>query len=251
MTLEVNARVKSPMLHHHPPPTTTMTAANETNINQRTLLNHIRSLVRAEQSLTTALSSTEALLHRPSSSFIPNNSTTPLLPLPAKSQVSTILAIASSYSTKTSAPPTWASNLPVVGFTTPNPLPHQLRGGALGAMQLKLAREELRVKKEMAHAEKERKMEQKATDVIEKTNESGEDETVEERGSTKRKHEEEQEPTRALSAKKNEMMERQKRESADVAAAAASMDKKSRTNTNTVVDMNLSDSSSEESDDED
>jgi hypothetical protein len=36
----------------------------------------------------------------------------------------------------------WNPNLPVIGFATPNPLPHQLRGGALGAMQLKLAREE-------------------------------------------------------------------------------------------------------------
>ena len=51
-----------------------------------------------------------------------------------------ILAMARNWSSKTSAPAGWDPQLaPVMGFATPNPLPHQLRGGALAALQLELA----------------------------------------------------------------------------------------------------------------
>ena len=67
----------------------------------------------------------------------------PLLPTPRTVEEDpTILAVARAYAHRTSAPPMWDPALPVIGFATPNPLPHQLRGGALGAMQRKLAREE-------------------------------------------------------------------------------------------------------------
>jgi hypothetical protein len=54
----------------------------------------------------------------------------------------------------------WDPSLPVIGFATPNPLPHQLRGGALGAMQLKLAREEKkrRIQQRLQREEKERQI---------------------------------------------------------------------------------------------
>jgi hypothetical protein len=48
-----------------------------------------------------------------------------------------------------------------VGFATPNPLPHQLRGGALGAMQLRLAREEKKRKRKEVLVEEQRQREQR------------------------------------------------------------------------------------------
>jgi hypothetical protein len=42
-----------------------------------------------------------------------------------------------------------------VGFATPNPLPHQLRGGALGTLQLEQARDSKRKRKEQELKEKE------------------------------------------------------------------------------------------------
>ena len=112
------------------------------------LLHHVRTLVEAEAALTDALEKTTPLLssqyyNSVSSSILSSQSDPPLLPTPRNiEEVKTVLAVARAYSLRTSAPPMWNPNLPVIGFATPNPLPHQLRGGALGAMQLKLAREE-------------------------------------------------------------------------------------------------------------
>lgn len=212
----------------------TMTASKTSNSTDQTPLQYIRSLVHAEKSLTLALTTTKPLLNRPCSSILNDNST-PLLPLPLKSQVDTILALASTYSTRTSAPPNWNSNLPVVGFATPNPLPHQLRGGALGGMQLKLARQELRAK-ELARVEREKRKQQQ--EIVKDVEEVQEVDMAE-----KRKREDD-EPAKATSAKKNEMIERQKRQSEQVI-----LDKSTSVNKE-VVDMNLSDSSSDESDDD-
>ncbi len=46
----------------------------------------------------------------------------------------------------------WNPAAPVVGFRTPNPLPHQLRGGALAALQLERARQTERLRKRKAEA---------------------------------------------------------------------------------------------------
>jgi hypothetical protein len=51
-------------------------------------------------------------------------------------QVKEILAYARTLSTRTSAPCGWNPSLPLIGFATPNPLPHQIRGGCLGVLQL-------------------------------------------------------------------------------------------------------------------
>jgi hypothetical protein len=104
-----------------------------TNSTQTSLLSCAQSLVKLELSLTNSLSSTKQLLD---------------LPTPrSMEQVNTILSLASTYSTRTSAPPGWNPNLPVIHFSTPNPLPHQLRQGALGAMELNLVKEERLAKK--------------------------------------------------------------------------------------------------------
>jgi hypothetical protein len=147
-----------------------------------TFLDHIRALVEAEQGLTEALEQTLPLLsphsnnlaachnslHHSSSSVIPPSSSSqrgvepPLLPAPRSSaDIPTILAVARAYSLRTSAPPAWNTNLPVVGFATPNPLPHQLRGGALGAMQLTLAREEKKRRRKELLAEEQREREKR------------------------------------------------------------------------------------------
>jgi hypothetical protein len=57
-------------------------------------------------------------------------------------QVKEILAYARTLSTRTSAPCGWNPSLPLIGFATPNPLPHQIRGGCLGVMQLQQAKQE-------------------------------------------------------------------------------------------------------------
>jgi hypothetical protein len=65
-------------------------------------------------------------------------------------EVEHVLHVARNIASRTSAPAGWNPQAPVIGFATPNPLPHQLRGGSLGALQLELAKaqvEEERVSK--------------------------------------------------------------------------------------------------------
>ncbi len=108
------------------------------------LISCIQSLVQQEESLTRALSIIKPLLS---------------LPTPTTNeQAQTILALARTYSTRTSAPPGWNPTLPVAHFATPSPYPHQLRGGALGALQLTLVREErMRKKRKIMEEEEEKK----------------------------------------------------------------------------------------------
>jgi hypothetical protein len=54
-------------------------------------------------------------------------------------QVEEILCLARTYAQRTSAPPGWIATAPVLNFSTPSPLPHQLRNGALAALQLQRA----------------------------------------------------------------------------------------------------------------
>ena len=103
------------------------------NNNTDLLLQTVQSLVEQEQKLTTLLEKHKPLLTLPTPKTL--------------SDVDEILALARTYSTRTSAPPGWNPSLPVVHFATPNPLPHQLRQGALGAMQLKLVRDERKLKR--------------------------------------------------------------------------------------------------------
>lgn len=221
-----------------------MTAAPESTEPKPTLLTHIRSLVEAEAGLTSALSQTHPLLNRSNhSSVLSSQSAPPLLPTPQSSdEVATILAVARAYSLRTSAPPMWNPNLPVVGFATPNPLPHQLRGGALGGMQLQLAKEaKIRKNKELVERrEKERrdKLEAEEAKVKAEIDEMEVDEEHE--AGEKRKREE---PAKATSAKKNEMLERQRRQLANVPSGNGEKNK-------VVTSMNLSDSSSEEESDD-
>lgn len=74
-------------------------------------------------------------------------------PLPSNlREAEHILAIARNLGSRTAAPAGWNPVAPVIGFSTPNPMPHMLRGGALAALQLKHA------KKSDADKQKKRKL---------------------------------------------------------------------------------------------
>jgi Vitamin-D-receptor interacting Mediator subunit 4 len=78
-------------------------------------------------------------------------------------QVHDILCVARSYANRTSAPPGWIPTAPVLNFSTPNPLPHQLRHGALAALQLQRALQQQQAEAEAAAVRK-RKIQQAAVE---------------------------------------------------------------------------------------
>jgi len=220
-----------------------------------TLLNHVRSLVEAERALTDAIEQSTPLLQQNtmSSSTLSSQSDPPLLPTPRNiEEVKTILAVARTYSLRTSAPPMWNPNLPVIGFATPNPLPHQLRGGALGAMQLKMAREEKNRKtKDAADNLRERERKEKMAVEEEAITQKESETAMDIDEATKAGQVKSTTPAegKALDPKKEEMIGKQKRRMEQVAAngqkkqtTAEMQAKKAATN------MNLSDSSSSEED---
>ena len=83
-----------------------------------------------------------------------------------------VLAVARNFSGRTSAPAGWNPNAPVIGFSTPNPLPHQLRGGALAALELQRARQAERDKKRkrLEELEEQNKEKEKQKTEEEETN---------------------------------------------------------------------------------
>lgn len=99
----------------------------------RSLLDSMQALIQCERDLTDALEKAEP--------WLSSSTTTPVRPLPSSmAEVEQVLAMARNLSARTSAPAGWNPQAPVTGFATPNPLPHQLRGGALGTLQLERAR---------------------------------------------------------------------------------------------------------------
>lgn len=236
------------------------------------LLDHVRTLVEAEQGLTEALEKCLPLLSNnnqtSTSSGIHSSSQQvehPLLPTPRSAdEVPAILAVARAYSLRTSAPPMWNPNLPVVGFATPNPLPHQLRGGALGALQLKMAREErnkrgLELLERQREKDRRRKLEEEDDAMKKEKDEDMMDvEKNEEDGNTttsaKRKR---QDDEKEVTSAKKDIMERQMKEKRETEASAQREQKQSRQQQKQTkeeyekkkeaANMNLSDSSSSSS----
>ena len=104
-----------------------------------TLLDHVRRLVEAEQGLTEALEKSLPLLPHHNNhhqSFSSQQAEPPLLPTPRNAEeVPTILAVARAYSLRTSAPPMWNPQLPVIGFATPNPLPQSVQPRSAGVSE--------------------------------------------------------------------------------------------------------------------
>jgi thiamine pyrophosphate-dependent acetolactate synthase large subunit-like protein len=116
------------------------------------LLEKTQAMIEVERLLTITLekvepwlksnNNTQSLYGTSSRNYF-NHNAVRVRPIPTTmEEVDEILAIARNLSTRTSAPAGWNPNAPVVGFSTPNPLPHQLRGGALAALELQRARQQ-------------------------------------------------------------------------------------------------------------
>jgi len=121
------------------------------------LLITAQALVDVEQSLTATLEKVVPwLLSATTTNIDPDRPR--VRPTPQTIvQVHSILAAARNLASRTSAPAAWNPAAPVVGFSTPNPLPHQLRGGALAALQLERARQAERTRKRQRVQEDEEK----------------------------------------------------------------------------------------------
>jgi hypothetical protein len=121
--------------------------ATDTNTEKAALLKKAQAMIELERSLTATIEKVEPWL--PNCNAASNTSSRPRVrPLPTSmEQVDVILAVARNWAARTSAPAGWNPAAPVMGFTTPNPMPHQLRGGALAGMQLERARQGERDKK--------------------------------------------------------------------------------------------------------
>jgi len=118
------------------------------------MLSAVARLSEAERRLTQVLDKT--------SRYLPNSTDPLLLPTPqSMEEVTTVLAVARTYADRTSAPSGWNPNVPIFGFVTPNPLPHQLRGGQLAALQLQQAQEERERKRKAVREEQEKKKKNK------------------------------------------------------------------------------------------
>jgi hypothetical protein len=112
-----------------------MTTSNDNNME---LLNKVHAMMEVEARLTKKLEEVEPWL--PSAAHQSNPSHPRVRPIPTTmEQVTHVLALARTLAARTSAPAGWNPSAPVVGFSTPSPMPHHLRGGALAALQLQRA----------------------------------------------------------------------------------------------------------------
>lgn len=127
------------------------------------VLQRTQALIKAERSLTATIEKVEPWLvsNTRQKSAIGDHMHTRVRPIPSTmEEVHQVLAVSRNFASRTSAPAGWNPAAPVVGFSTPNPLPHQLRGGALAALQLERARQAESDKKRRRMEEEE--LEQKA-----------------------------------------------------------------------------------------
>ena len=124
---------------------------------EESLLDRVQTLVELERSLTDAMEKAEPWLLGGRARPLPTS----------MEDVHKILNVARNLAPRTSAPVGWNPQAPVIGFTTPNPMPHQLRGGSLGALQLEMARKH---QKEAKQEQLERKRERE--EAKKKENES-------------------------------------------------------------------------------
>jgi hypothetical protein len=110
-------------------------------------LRKVQMIMQIETSLTQVMEKVEPwLVHSNVNSA--TSSLPRVRPIPTNmKETNSILAVARNLSARTSAPAGWNPSAPVMGFSTPNPLPHQLRGGALAALQWERARQAEQEKK--------------------------------------------------------------------------------------------------------
>lgn len=207
---------------------------NQTKSSNAALLERTQSLILAERTLTATIEKVEPWLvsNTLKKSALTSHMGTRVRPIPrTMEEVHQILAVGRNLATR-SAPSGWNSSAPVVGFNTPNPLPHQLRGGTLAALQLDRARK----------AENDKKRQREEAEVVVQQ--------------AAKKREEEEEVLQAKTEKQEEKIQQQK----EVPSQQLSRPQLRRVTSNppvpsTDTNMRLSSSSEEESssdeDDED
>jgi Vitamin-D-receptor interacting Mediator subunit 4 len=124
------------------------------------LLSKTREVIQIEKALTRTLEKVEPWLH--DAKVNPHRKRVRPVPSCMK-EAETILQVARSLSSRTSAPAGWTPVAPITNFATPNPLPNQLRGGALATLQLERAKKaESDKKKEHKKAEAQKNEESSA-----------------------------------------------------------------------------------------
>jgi len=200
-----------------------------------TLLEKTQALIELERSLTRTLERVEPWLTTCSNNNVRIGIR--VRPIPTSmDQVEKVLAVARNFSSRTSAPAGWNPNAPVIGFSTPNPLPHQLRGGALAALELQRARQAEQDKKRKRQEELEEQNKEKAK---QKTEESYKNKTG--IGVDDKKQ--------AATEKKKNSPRKQQSNRPQPPARSASLERRVARPVITTT-MNLSDSSSEEESDD-
>lgn len=205
------------------------------------LLDKMQALIMTERDLTDALEQAEP--------WLSSCTNTPVRPLPSSmAQVEQVLALARNLSARTSAPAGWNPQAPVTGFATPNPLPHQLRGGALGTLQLERARAAKRQRQaEQERTAAEQKSKQQTQQPPEPVKMDIEHETVVE----ETKEDIEEEAREARDPKRREVVEHEheleRRTQSEISLAVhLQVQKQPPKQQVLTADMNLSDSSSDE-----
>ena len=207
-----------------------------------TLLEKTQALIELERSLTRTLERVKPWLTNCSNDnkyiFDKGRGGIRVRPIPTTmEQVQQVLSVARNFSSRTSAPAGWNPNAPVIGFSTPNPLPHQLRGGALAALELQRARQAEQDKKRKREEELEEQNKEKAKQRSEENNrnkagvDGADDKTI------------------STSDKKNESSRKAQSNRPQPPARSTSFERRAARPV-VVTTMNLSDSSSEDSSDE-
>jgi hypothetical protein len=225
--------------------------ATDTNAEKAALLKKAQAMIELEQSLTATIEKVEPWLPSYNAGNNASSSRPRVRPLPTSmEQVDVILAVARNWAARTSAPAGWNPAAPVMGFTTPNPMPHQLRGGALAGMQLERARQGERDKKRQ-RLEQQQKLKESERAAIAASKKSEDDSNTnpnamdldlatDEKDALDPKHREISKLDHELQRSKSELSRQ---------AQAAQRERNARTAPQLQdVSMNLSDSSSDEDD---
>lgn len=227
---------------------TTMAVPSNDAAASLALLEKAQAMIRLEQSLTATMEKVEPWLpSRSNKGGGAQQANRPRVrPLPTTlEQVDSVLAVARNWAARTSAPAGWNPAAPVMGFTTPAPMPHQLRGGALAGMQLERARQAERDKKRQ-RVEQEQQQEQEAAAAAaeEKDSSKGTPMEVDEKMALDPKKKEVSELDKELQRTRSDLNRQ------DTAARDARSAQLQRAKSQD-VSMNLSDSSSSDDDDDD
>ncbi|CAJ1949490.1 unnamed protein product [Cylindrotheca closterium] len=140
--------------------TTAASIATSSTSDSMSLLERTKALIQAERSLTATIEKVEPWMASNVYHKSSIHRATIVRPIPrTMDEVHKVLAVGRNFASRTSAPAGWNPAAPLVGFSTPNPLPHQLRGGTMAALQLERAKQSESDKKRKRQLEEEEKQE--------------------------------------------------------------------------------------------